>query len=200
MKEKNNKDRYTSSIQCPKCGYEIPVVGTHRRNLILGELRVCSIGPLGPTGKIVLRGNAAFEVEAGIRGWSAFRPVTSDVGVGYVIAKKLCAIMIQLKTATKLADGRYHTTLYPFLEGPFGFIVYYYQNDRTFFLIPSAEFWRIPRFNRLKDQVFAQGEYNDKMSLDTAREVMGDYEGEKGWERLEQLTTPEGLLRTIRVP
>jgi len=76
--------------------------------------------------------------------------------------------------------------------------VYYFIDDETFFLVPFAEFWEIPRFKNLKSKVFASGIYGDKMSLKKAREEMGDYENEGGWKLLKRLETLEGMLQAIQ--
>ncbi|MDH5597412.1 MAG: hypothetical protein OEY44_04850, partial [Candidatus Peregrinibacteria bacterium] len=140
----------------------------------------------------------AFLHETTKRGWSVFNTITPDIGIDYLMAKKYVAVMIELKTATLMQDNRYHVTLKKILEGPLGFVIYHFVEDKTSFIIPSTEFWEIPRFKALKEKVFATGQYNDTMSLNKAREVMGDYENEKGWELLECLTTLDGLLQAIK--
>lgn len=126
--------------------------------------------------------------------------VQSKMGraLDYILAKEYAAVMVQLKTATMMEDERYHVTVDKFFEGPFGVIIYYFADVKAFFVIPSAEFWEIPRFKALKPKVFATGSYSDELSYKKAKEVMGEYENEKGWERLEQLTHLNGLLEALR--
>jgi len=151
-----------------------------------------------PENQIVSRGDAAFLVEASKRGWSVFHPLTPDVGIDYIIAKGHCAAMVQFKTATLMDDGRYHVTVGRFLEGSVGYVIYLFQDINAFFLVPTVDFWEIPRFKALKPRVFEDGPYPDKMSYEKAKEIMGDYQGEKGWQRLEDLTAPKGLLKAIK--
>lgn len=146
-----------------------------------------------------MRGGAAFFIEAVNHGWSVFNTETPDIGIDYVIAKGYCAVMVQFKTTTLMDDNRYHVDIGKFLEGPLGYIVYYFQGANAFFLIPSVDYWEIPRFKALKQRVFEMDKpYHDTMSYETAKKVMGDYEGEKGWVRLEELTKPDGLFRAIK--
>ena len=154
--------------------------------------------PQPPENQIVSRGDAAFLVEASKHGWSVFHPLTPDVGIDYIIAKRHSAVMVQFKTATLMSDNRYHTTVGKFLEGPIGYVVYCFQGVDAFFLVPTVDYWEISRFKALKQRVFEEGPYNDKMSYEKAKDIMGTYEGEKGWARLEELTTPDGLLRAIK--
>lgn len=197
MKLKDNGNDRGLPLRCSKCGYEIPMAKSRAQPLLLGT-DTRKIRRLKSSEEIVSRGNAAFQADASKRGWSIFSYVTPDVGIDYVIAKGYGAVMIQLKTATLMDDGRYHVTVDKFLEGPLGFIVYHFQDIDAFFLIPTTEFWEIPRFKKLKERVFEGGKYSDTMSYEKAKEVMGDYEGEKGWALLERLTTPEGLLEAIK--
>lgn len=153
----------------------------------------------GSQGRIEMHGSAAFYIEAVNNGWSVFHPITPDIGIDYVIAKEYGAVMVQLKTATLMSDNRYHVEVGEFHEGPLGYIVYHFQDVNAFFLIPTVEYWEIDRFKRFKDRVFSTGKpYRDTMSIETARKVMGDYEGKKGWDRLEQLTDPEALSEAIK--
>ena len=199
MKEKeNDDDDRKRPFRCPKCGYEIPLARMRVYGLSRVKAPTRRIRPLKPTEQSVSRGNVAFEAEASKRGWSVFSLVTPDVGIDYMIAKEYGAVMIQLKTAEMMYDGRYHVTVDRFLEGPLGTIVYHFQNINTFFLIPSMKFWEIPRFKELKARVFDYGKYSDTMSYEKAKRVMGDYENEKGWELLERLTTSKGLLQAIK--
>jgi len=198
MKLKDNGNDSGLPLRCPKCGYEIPMAKTRAQPLLTIGTDTRKIRNAKPSEVIVARGNAAFQAEASKRGWSIFGYVTLDVGIDYMIAKGYGTVMIQLKTATLMEDGRYHVTVGKFLEGPLGFIVYHFQDIDAFFLIPTTKFWEIPRFTKLKERVFEGGKYSDTMSYEKAKEVMGDYEGEKGWALLERLTTPEGLLKAIK--
>ncbi|MCZ2809570.1 MAG: hypothetical protein O2V44_09475 [Candidatus Bathyarchaeota archaeon] len=187
---KNYIDDRRPILRCTKCGYRIPLYW-------LPKLRKWQIGHPTEGNRISSHGIAAFIDEATKRGWSIFDTLTSDIGIDYLMGKKYAAVMIELKTATLMANNTYHVTLKKILEGPLGFVIYYFVDDKTFFILPSMKFWEIPRFKALKERVFSSGHYNYTMSLKIAREVMGDYENEKGWARLEQLTTPDGLLRAI---
>ena len=198
MKLKDTENDSEPPLRCPKCGYEIPMAKTRTQPLLPIGTDTRKIRYPKPSEVIVSRGNAAFQAETSKRRWSIFGYVTPDVGIDYVIAKGYGAVMIQLKTATLMDDGRYHVTVDKFLEGPLGFIVYYFQDIDAFFLIPTTKFWKIPRFKKLKERVFEGGKYSDTMSYEKAKEVMGDYEGEKGWALLERLTTLDGLLEAIK--
>jgi hypothetical protein len=153
--------------------------------------------PQSPDNQIESWGDSAFLGEASNHGWSVFKPITPDVGIDYIIAKRHAAVMVQLKTAKVMDDKRYHVTVGRFLEGPFGYIIYYFQDHRAFFIVPTVDFWEIPRFKALKARAFDKGSYPDTMSYEKAKKVMGEYEGEKGWELLEQLTSCHVLLQVI---
>jgi len=197
MKE-NDRDPLLK-LHCPECGYNLQITAELRsRRLLPSKMPIRYLTPLEEGSQISVRGTAVFLDEVAKRGWSTFVPVTPDIGIDYVIAKEYTSVMIQLKAATKMSDKRYHVKLKKFLEDPLGFVVYYFIDDKTFFLVPFAKFWEVPRFKKLKPKVFAAGEYNDKLSLDKAREVMGNYENEKGWALLGHLETLEGMLQAIQ--
>lgn len=196
--KKNNNDGSKRFIQCPKCGYEIPLTSTRIRKLLPIEAYVRYMRAQRESEQIESRGNAAFIAEASKRGWSVFGFVTPDIGIRYIIAKEYGAVMVRLRNATMMGDGRYHVTVGRFLEGPLGIIVYHFDDINTFFLIPSVKFWEIPRFKPRKPEVFAHGNYSDILSYKKAREVMGEYENENGWALLERLTTPEGISKAVK--
>lgn len=154
--------------------------------------------PQGPQGRTQTHADAAFNNDAVNHGWSTFCPVTPDNGIDFMIAKEYGAAMVQLKTGTVMSDNRYHVRVDKFPEGPLGWVVYYFQNVNAFFLIPTVDYWQIPRFKKRKTRVFESSKpYDDTMSYETAKRVMGNYEGEKGWDRLERLTSPDGLRKAI---
>jgi hypothetical protein len=198
MRESEGDNHGFLLVKCPSCGYEIRFEVSKRSGILFSGLIRARIRSPIEGEQIQSYGDAAFLNEASKRGWSVFKPVTPDVGVDYIVAKEYAAVMVQLKTATMMEDERYHVTVDKFLEGPFGVIIYYFADIKAFFVIPSAEFWEIPRFKALKPKVFATGSYSDKLSYEKAKEVMGEYENEKGWERLEQLTHLDGLLEALR--